>query len=425
MKEIIRIGVFGGRRGESMISWCHKHSGVRVVAICDKAHEVIESLKKKYSEESIFWCSDFEEFLKCDMDAVVLANYATEHAPYAVRCLDRGLNVMSEVLPCQNMKEAVELVEAVERSGKIYFYAENYCYFPATTEMRRLYREGKLGKLEYGEGEYVHNCEPIWHELTYGDPNHWRNNINAFFYCTHSLGPLIHITGERPVSVTGFELPFTDRMARIGAKKGVGGIEMVTLESGAVLRSLHGQLSKDSIWYSIYGSKGRIESVRPDAVYDMYNVREGYPDGTQKVYIALDEKEGDNHYDPRLVEVNLPGSEKDSHGGSDNRVLVNFVKALRNEPDAEIIDVYEAMDMFLPGMFAYFSVLEGGKPMNVPDLSDISERNKWRNDTRCCDRKAAGDMYIPSYSRGEIEIPDVVYETVRKKYNDSIKEKKQ
>ena len=48
------------------------------------------------------------------MDAVVLANYANEHAPFAIRCMEEGKHVFSEVLPVQTMKEAVELIEAVE-----------------------------------------------------------------------------------------------------------------------------------------------------------------------------------------------------------------------------------------------------------------------------------------------------------------------
>ena len=78
--------------------------------------------------------------------------------------------------------------------------------------------------------------------------------MSAFYYCTHSLGPLIHISGQRPVSVTGFEAPFNDRMWRMGAKAGPFAVEMVTLESGALLKSLHGVgPSKSSLWYSVYG----------------------------------------------------------------------------------------------------------------------------------------------------------------------------
>ena len=167
------------------------------------------------------------------MDAVVLANYATDHVPFAIRCLEAGKHVISEVLPCQTLKEAVELVEAVEKSDKIYAYAENYCFMPSTREMRRLYREGKLGEFEYGEGEYLHNCESVWPDITQGNPDHWRNQMHATFYCTHSIGPLVHITGLRPVEVTGFEMPYNARQARMGARFGLSALEIMKMENGA------------------------------------------------------------------------------------------------------------------------------------------------------------------------------------------------
>lgn len=76
------------------------------------------------------------------MDAVVLANYANEHAPLAIRAMRAGKHVFSEVLPVQNLKEAVELIEAVEETGMTYCYGENYCYMPAPKAMKKLYREG-------------------------------------------------------------------------------------------------------------------------------------------------------------------------------------------------------------------------------------------------------------------------------------------
>lgn len=81
----------------------------------------------------------------------------------------------------------------MEESGKVYFYAENYCYFEAVREMRRLMQSGALGEFQYGEGEYLHDCEPGWASLTYGDRRHWRNTMDAFYYCTHSFGPLRHV----------------------------------------------------------------------------------------------------------------------------------------------------------------------------------------------------------------------------------------
>lgn len=220
MEQTVKIGVLGVYRGRTMIEYCKHDSRVKLAAVCDKRKDALQKMKEELNDESISYYENFEDLLESDVDAIVLANYANEHAPYAVKCLEHGKHVLSEVMPVQNFAEAVALVEAVEKTGKIYDYAENYCYMAAPREMRRLYKSGALGEFEYGEGEYLHNCEAGWHTITYGDPNHWRNNMSAFFYSTHSIGPLIHITGLKPVKVTGFEMPYNNRMARMGAKAG-------------------------------------------------------------------------------------------------------------------------------------------------------------------------------------------------------------
>ncbi len=395
----IKIGVLGAGRGKSMMQYCQAADNAVLVAVCDYSEFHINRIKEKLNDDSISYYSSFDEFIEHDMDAVVLANFANEHAPYAVKCLNKGLHVISEVLPCQTLKEAVELVEAVEKTGKIYAYAENYCYMPATYEMRKLYREGKIGEFEYGEGEYMHNCEPDWDYLTFGDPNHWRNTMSAFYYCTHSIGPLIHITGLRPVSVTGFEMPFNARMARMGAKAGNAGVEMITLENGAVIKSLHGVgCSRNSIWYTVYGSDGRLESAREDT-------KKG---DVTTLYVNNPENFSVKCYQPQSAFDDIA---KDfGHGNSDFYSMYHAVEKMRGNEQADIVDIYEALDMFLPGIFAYRSVLNGGIPMEVPNFRDPAVREKYRNDTQCTDPNVAGDMLIPSYSKGNPEIPDEIYE---------------
>ena len=403
----IKIGVLGAYRGTSMINYCKHAENAEVVAICDKSPIAIEKHRALAEELSIALYDNFDDFIKHDMDAVVLANYANEHAPFAIRAMKLGKHVFSEVLPVQTMKEAVALVEAVEQTGMTYAYGENYCYMPAPWEMKKLYREGKIGEFEYGECEYVHNCEPIWPSITYGERDHWRNNMYSTFYCTHSLGPIIHMTGLRPVSVVGFEGTQNARAARVGSKAGSFGIEMVTLENGGIVKSIHGGLYKDSIWYSVYGSKGRMESAREDARMD----------NVSRIYINYDEVEGG--YEKRKPETYHPTREHDEkaqgfgHGRSDFYSMYNFVEKLLGNPEADIINVYEALDMFLPGMFAYRSILDGNVPKEIPNLRDKSIRDLWRNDTACTDPAAAGDMLQPTFSLGTPEIDDSVYERVR------------
>ena len=88
---------------------------------------------------------------------------------------------------------------------------------------------------------------------------------------------------------------------------------------------------------------------------------------------------------------------------------------MKGNRQADVIGVYEALDMFLPGMFAYFSVLAGGVPMAIPDLRDPAQRDVWRHDTRCTDPTVAGDQLIPSYSKGDPDIPQSVYQALKDK----------
>ena len=416
MKKV-RIGVLGGYRGSSMINYCKRAENAEVVAICDKSSEALEAQRQNADGLDITFYDNFEDFIKHDMDAVVLANYANEHAPFAIKAMKLGLHVFSEVLPVQTMKEAVELVEAVEETGMIYAYGENYCYMPAPYEMKKLYSQDKIGEFEYGECEYIHNCEDIWPSITYGEKDHWRNNMYSTFYCTHSLGPVIHMTGLRPVSVTGFEGTKNARNLRTGAKTGSFGIEMVTLENGGIIKSIHGGLYKNSIWYSVYGSKGRMECAREDA-------EAGHID---RIYVNVDEYDGGygtgklESYEPKHgMEDKVEGF---GHGGSDFYSMYHFIEKIKGNEDADIIDVYEALDMFLPGMFAYRSILDGGIPKEIPNLRNKEEREKWRGDTACTDPKVAGDMLLPTFSKGTPEISDDVYDYMKKLWDEECAKK--
>jgi predicted dehydrogenase len=94
------------------------------------------------------------------MDAVVLANYFHEHAPFAIKALAAGKHVMSETSCNATLAEGVALCRAVEKSGKIYMLAENYPYTQFHMEMRRLYQHGRdrrghlcRGRVQPSDGE--------------------------------------------------------------------------------------------------------------------------------------------------------------------------------------------------------------------------------------------------------------------------------
>lgn len=406
----LKVGVFGAYRGMTMINVLVKHPDAELVAICDKYVPALEKAEEKAKEAGlkVALYENFEDFFLHDMDAVVLANYATEHAPFAVRLLDSGRHVLSEVLPCETMAQAVELVEAVERSGKVYAYAENYCYMDHTFEMWRRYEKGDVGEVMYGEGEYIHDCSAIWPSITYGERDHWRNRMYSTFYCTHSIGPMLTITGRKPVQVVGFETQAVKQKYSLGMWKGgiCAGIEMITLDNGAVLKSVHGGLKREpgSINYEIYGTKGSMESNR-------------LPGKKLNVYMESDKLcVGENElYDPEKTVSPELAEKFGSHGGSDFYATHFFLEKILGRPDGEkySIDVYRALDMGVCGIMAYRSILAGNKPMPVPDLRDKAEREKWRNDHACTNPEIAGEQLLPVYHTGTVTEPDEVYDHIR------------
>lgn len=409
MMNKIRVGVFGAYRGKVMIEVLASHPNAQVVAVCDRYVPVLDEIKKIASDNNIEIAlyQEFDEFIKHDMDAVVLANYANEHAPYAIRCLQAGLHVLSEVLPCETMAQAVELIEAVEQSGKIYAYAENYCYMTSTFEMWRRYENGDIGEVQYAEGEYVHDCSAIWPRLTYGDKAHWRNRAYSTFYCTHSIGPMMMITGKRPVQVVGFETNKNRLRGDVcSLNGGAAGVEMITFDNGAIGKSVHGALKREPVSYTfeVYGTKGMMESGRWDT-----GDLSCYMEGEKLCKGEL------THYRPdKFITPSL--SEKfSSHGGSDFYPTHFFIEKILGNPEGDkySIDVYRAVDMGICGILAYRSILNGNKPMQVPNLRNPQERDAWRNDHACTNPAVAGDQLLPICKDGDPVIPDAVYDCCR------------
>ena len=393
MERKLRIGVFGGARGNSMIQVLLHHPEAELVAVCDKYTPLLD-LARQNAENAglhIACFESFDDFIQYDMDAVVLANYATEHATFAIRCLKAGKHVLSEVLPS-------ELIETVEETGLVYAYAENYCYMDLTFEMWRRYREGDIGDVTYAEGEYIHDCAACWLDITYGDPNHWRNHLCPTFYCTHSLGPIMTITGHRPVQVVGFENPPIEEFYHLGHAGGhASGIEMVTLDNGATVKSIHGALKREPAQtsYKVFGTKGFLGTC---ADAEGEKVRLYQESATQTCA-------GENRYivPEKFVSAELAkNSGVATHGGSDFYPTHFFIEKILGHEDGKwSIDVYQAVDMGICGILAFRSILNGNMPIKVPNLRNKEERDAWRHDNACTNAAVAGDQVLPCSSYPE------------------------
>ncbi len=372
----IRVGVFGAGRGVDLARCCLL-LGAEVVAICDRHTARREKAINRLGIDIAAY-EDFDEFIEHPMDAVILANNFYQHAPYAIKCFERNIHVLSECTSNGTMGEGVALVRAFEKSNSVYMLAENYPQMIFNREMKRRVDSGELGKILYAEGEYNHpvsEWDTNFTKTYIFTPNHWRNFLPRTYYITHSLGPVMHITGATPKKVTAFAMyaPPTEDVptAAYNADKSAN---ITTLnDDGSVFRvtacSLYGAHHNS---YRICGTKGQIENVRGMGRQVMLRYNEwDKPEGEQNDHLFTPSW---NDKDEELIE-------KSGHGGADYltvRMFLDSVKEGKQPPHP--FDIYSATVMSSVGILAHRSTLESGKPYDIPDFRRAEDQALYEND---------------------------------------------
>ena len=402
----LRVGILGASRGmDFAMKLLLGYEYADIAAVCESYPPLLEKTRQFFADhgrKDVLCCSDFGEMLDCGVDAAVIANFANEHAPYAVRALKSGVHVFSEVQPTQTLAEACELCDAVEESGKIYAYGENYCFRDSIFEMSRRCLAGDIGEPVCLEGTFINDCSFKWHLLTRGERDHWRNYVPSTFYCTHSIGPLMYSTGLRAVRVSGAEMPRMSYMAEKGARSGSAAMELMEMSNGGMARSMNGNLRHPyEASYRIIGENGTIESD-PGSI-TVYKLRKDYIYDTER-YSA---KYRPYRFRP---EADL--------GETDNSIITAFayfVGAILGDKEGieRTIDVYQALDMSLPGLLAYRSIVNGGAPFEVPDMRDKAVRDRYAGDLCSTDPRTPERFRLPTSKNGTPDVEDEIYEKVK------------
>jgi len=370
----IRMGIFGANRGldyaDSILL-----NNADIVAVCDKNEHWLNRARERFGDKASYY-TDFEEFFKHDLDAVLLANYFNEHAPYAIRFLNKGVHVLSECTAAETMADCVALVEAAEKSSAKYMLSENYPFMKFNREIKRVCDTGTLGQIMFAEGEYNHpGSGANFSNMRRFQPfaKHWRNHLPRTHYLPHSLAPIMYATGSEPVRVTAFPIwggyrgPYSvshvgDRTAIITTLNHDGSVFRVT---GNSTFGAHGNT------YRVCGTKGQIENLR--GMGGKVALRYNEWDKPENIENA------ENIYMPEWNDKDEALIEKEGHGGGDFLVIRAFLDCLRNDTKP-CFDVYFATKMSAVAILAHRSLLENGIPYDVPDFRKKEDRDFWRND---------------------------------------------
>ena len=150
MDKKLRIGIIGC----GGIAHAHMRAYLEIpeVEIVGGA-DIVPGKARKFLDE--FGLTDAKAFdcatdlLKCELDAVSVCTYNSQHAVCAVEALEAGCHVLLEKPMCLNMKEAQAIYEAEKKSGKILTIG----FQPRLSEnmqmIKKIVDSGELGKVYY------------------------------------------------------------------------------------------------------------------------------------------------------------------------------------------------------------------------------------------------------------------------------------
>lgn len=365
----LRLGVWGLGRGLHIVAVA-KALNIDIVAGCDFNPHFIEIFRKQIPSGR--FTNDSDEFLSWDFDAVLIATYCPAHAEHSIKALNAGKHVLSEVTAFHTLAEGVALIEAVEKSGKVYQLAENYPYQPNNRYLTQLWQSGWFGQLQYAEYSYVHDCLNFTYTYIDATPvkpgysvHNWRSWLPWHYYCTHSIGPVMYITGERPTEVVSLKGSVQLPGQILPPGVGLAGVapSLIRFGNGGLMRNLMGNTTLDNDVQRLYGTRASAE------------IKDG------KLLLRPCGR-GHSWFLETIPEEDALSRIADStgHGGGDFWTLYHFANQIFNGTPAPF-DCYRAADVTLPGILAYRSAEEGGQPQEIPDLRVKAVRDKYRHDT--------------------------------------------
>ena len=208
----VKIGIIGtGWIAEAHVNSYKNMPDVEIVAMADLIPGKAEKFAKKFGIENCRFYESDEALLAAekDLDGVSICTYNGTHASCAINSLNAGVNVMLEKPFTVTLDEAVEVMKAEKKSGKILTIG----FQPRMSEnmkmIKKIVESGELGKIYYIQaGGGRRRGIPTPFGTTFIEKETGGIGAMGDIGC-YSLDMLLNAVGyPKPLTVTGYTSAF-------------------------------------------------------------------------------------------------------------------------------------------------------------------------------------------------------------------------
>ena len=147
----LKVGIIGtGWIAESHIESYLEMDDVEVVAMADLIPGKAEKFAARYGVEGVRFYPSHKELIDNEqLDAVSVCTYNMTHAECTIYALEHGVNVLLEKPMCVTTEEAVEIMRAEKKSGKILSIGFQPRLDENMKMVKQIVQSGVLGKIYY------------------------------------------------------------------------------------------------------------------------------------------------------------------------------------------------------------------------------------------------------------------------------------
>ena len=147
----LKVGIIGtGWIAESHIQSYQRMPDVEVVALADLIPGKAEAFAKEWGVEGCRFYPDHLSMLEAEeLDAVSVCTYNMTHAVCTIDALNHGVNVLLEKPMCVTTEEAVEIIRAEKKSGKVLSIGFQPRFDPNMQQIKKICEAGVLGEIYY------------------------------------------------------------------------------------------------------------------------------------------------------------------------------------------------------------------------------------------------------------------------------------
>ena len=147
----LRVGIIGtGWIAESHVECYKEMPDVEIVAMADLVEGKAEKFAKKYGVEGVRFYRDHKSMLDHEkLDAVSVCTYNRTHAECTIYALEKGVNVLLEKPMCVTLEEAVDIIKAEKKSGKLLSIGFQPRFDENMKMIKKIVESGVLGEIYY------------------------------------------------------------------------------------------------------------------------------------------------------------------------------------------------------------------------------------------------------------------------------------